>query len=124
VANDDFRLLLNRLIAERFPSRRAFLRAAWSDDDGRDSASSWLSKILAGRCAVPLDRLPAWADALGLNGEERERFILAGQLSACPPTIAAEFLRMRAQLQMLNQTSPRRRAAEPQADYDPPTTAR
>lgn len=47
----------------------------------------------------PLDVVPAWADALRLNDEERAAFILAAYLAHCPQLIADEFLAMRAQLE-------------------------
>lgn len=50
---------------------------------------SHVQRIMAGKRRPPLDALPTWADVLGLTGKDRDRFILAGQLTHCPEAVRA-----------------------------------
>lgn len=45
---------------------------------------STMSRISLGQRPPDLDKLDPWADVLELDGEERDDFIVAGQLSHCP----------------------------------------
>ena len=46
-----------------------------------------ISQICTGRHKPPLDRMPAWAEALGLTGAEREEFLLLARLEHTPPEL-------------------------------------
>jgi len=48
-----------------------------------------LSAIRHGRRPAPMHRLEAWADLLGLRGEERERFLDLGAMTHCPERVRA-----------------------------------
>ena len=69
----DFGKLVKSLILSRFKSYRAFIRAA-EGERRVNSGQGYLSKVIAGTRPPPFDRLDAWADALELEGREREHF--------------------------------------------------
>ncbi len=46
-----------------------------------------IHSYLSGRARPPLDQLQIWSAMLGLHGEERERFVLAGAEAHVPPPI-------------------------------------
>jgi transcriptional regulator with XRE-family HTH domain len=45
---------------------------------------STMGRIMQGLRPPDVDQLDAWADALELDGQERETFLLAGALANCP----------------------------------------
>lgn len=82
------------LLAERFPKgQREFIRQA---EPGRaiDSAQGYLSKVLAGTKPPPMDRIEAWATALGLTGADRERFIDLAAIAHLPAEVQPRFVDM------------------------------
>lgn len=90
-----FTTWLKSLIDGKFPnSYRSFIRAAESGRD-EDSGVAYLSKVLAGKKPPPLDRVAAWAEALGLTAEDRALFIVLAHLAHGPEIIEAEYLRLR-----------------------------
>jgi hypothetical protein len=70
----EFSELLKRLIKAKFKSQRAFIRAA-EPLANEDSAQGYVSRVLSGTKPPPLNRIGAWADALGLSGEARQQFL-------------------------------------------------
>lgn len=58
------------------------------------STSGGMSLYRHGKVNPPLKKLPAWADALGLEGQEREDFIVLGHLAHAPEQIERSFLAM------------------------------
>lgn len=54
--------------------------------------------ICSGKRTPPLDRIPAWADALGLSGDARDEFIRLGHLAHAPEQVRQEVERMRSEL--------------------------
>jgi hypothetical protein len=63
---------------------------------------------------APLDLLPAWIEALKLEGRAREEFLRLAYLSHCHPIIAEDYVRLRARVDKLE-----RRAAERGEGYKP-----
>lgn len=57
-------------------------------------SSGALSQYRHNKICPPLKKLPAWADALGLEGQEREDFIVLGHLAHAPEQIERSFLAM------------------------------
>ncbi len=72
--SEDFHIILKHLVESKFKSQRAFIRIA-EPTANEDGAQSYLSKVIAGSKPPPLERIEAWADALGLVGEGRQEFI-------------------------------------------------
>ncbi len=63
---------------------------------------SYLTKILKGQKPLPGDRIEAFADALGLTGQARKRFLDEAHLAVAP-----DFLRQRlSDLQKYEQAEP------------------
>ena len=54
-----------------------------------------INMIAKGSRLPPLDRIEAWADALNLNGSERQEFIEAAWLAHCPAEAQAMVQRLR-----------------------------
>ncbi len=69
-------------------SLRAFARKA-------GLSPGHMNRIANNHESPPLAALPAWADLLGLGGEDRETFIREGRLCHCPPEIVAEYRALR-----------------------------
>lgn len=67
----DFKTYLTCLVDKAYDSRQAFLRAA-EPDRSIGGASATLTRVLQGRQPPPLHTVPAYADALGLSGPERQ----------------------------------------------------
>ena len=95
-----FTTWLKSLLEANFKSHRAFIRAA---ERGRDENSgvAYLSKVLAGQKPPPIDRVAEWAAALGLKGEERERFIELAELDHAPEAVAKRYLDQQARIKRL-----------------------
>lgn len=74
-----FAAYLRGLLTERDLSARAFARLV-----GR--SSGFLTEIMKGRQA-PSDDSERWADALGLAGEERKRFLVMAGLARSPAVV-------------------------------------
>lgn len=55
---------------------------------------SALSQYYHARVCPPLKKLTAWADALGLEGKDREEFVVLGHLAHAPEQIERSFLAM------------------------------
>lgn len=72
--------LLRKAIKSSGGSLRAFA-------SGSGSSPGHVSNVAKGRHLPPLAKLEQWADALGIAGRERERFLLAGRLEHCPTEI-------------------------------------
>ncbi len=92
-----FAVMLKPLMDAKFPSGRAFIRAAERGRD-EDSGAAYLSKVLAGTKPAPLERVEGWANALNLTGTERAHFLSLAELSHGPETVEAEYLRMHQEL--------------------------
>jgi hypothetical protein len=90
---EDFLIYLKRLIDDRFKSRRAFVRAA-EPEGNEDSLVSQLSKVLEGKRPPPLNRIEAWADALGLTGADKESLINRATLENLHPEIRSRYARI------------------------------
>ncbi len=94
---DQFRELAKRLISLRYGSRRAFIRAVVPASK-ENSAQGYLSRVLSGKKPPPLDVLEAWATALDLTGEARDRFIWLGQLANAPEVVRKRVATMESEL--------------------------
>lgn len=72
--------VLKTQLDARGMSLRAFARAV-------EAVPGFIGDCMAGRRRPPPDRLPSWADALKLTGEDRELFLEAGLLARCAPAL-------------------------------------
>lgn len=79
-----FRVVLDRHLAARHLSLRGFARAV-------DVPVSLLTKLKNGERSVPLARMEAWADHLGLRGRERIEFIDSAMWTTVPPRLRPWF---------------------------------
>ena len=70
----EFGTMLGRLISGKYNSRRSFVRAA-EPGAKENVAQAYVSKVITKDVPAPLARLNAWADALDLRGDERDRFM-------------------------------------------------
>lgn len=64
-----------------------------------------MNNVIQGERRPPLDSLEPWADVLGLKGQERERFILAGQLAHSPEAVRKHLAKVEAELERLRRRS-------------------
>lgn len=92
-----FALHLKDLIDARFKSRREFIRATRAANE--DGAQAYLTKVVKGAKPPPIDRLPAWADALELYGEDRQRFMDLAAIAHLPVEVQPRFINILRQLQ-------------------------
>lgn len=117
-----FHSWLATLIDERYPSRRAFTRAAEPERD-ENSAQAYLAEVLKRRRPPPLDRAAAWADALELDAAARRLFLDLAAVEHLPENVRARFrdLAMAAPRPGAGEGERRRRlrAAERLMGYDP-----
>lgn len=60
-------------------------------------AQPFVSQVAKGLRKPSLDNVERWAELLGLQGEERARFLRVGRLLHTPPEIRDEYLKLRAQ---------------------------
>ena len=95
----EFSILLKALISKRFSSQREFVRHAYSGDEG--SGSAYVSKVLKGQKPPPMDRLPAWADALELYGDERQPFLDLAAIAHLPVEVQPRFVSLLRQAKSL-----------------------
>lgn len=72
-----FGAVLDRHLAAKGLSLRAFARLT-------EVPVSLLSRLKSGERAVPTERIEAWADHLGLRGDDRSEFIDAAMWTAVP----------------------------------------
>lgn len=84
--------LASLLIYRKFSSLRAFIRMA--ESGLVDSGAGYLSKVLRDEAPVPLQRVEAWADALGLTEEDRERFIIYASITHLPEMVQPRFVKL------------------------------
>lgn len=103
---------LRQRILARYPSLRAFVRAA-EPQRSEDAAVAYLSKVLKGRKPPPLERVGAWADALALTGHERAAFIEDAHVAHASPVVQTLVERLR------DECETARRAASPPTRYRP-----
>ena len=105
---------LKRLIDARFKSRREFIRAA-QPQASVDGGQGYLSQVLSGKKPPPMNRLPAWADALELTADARQQFFdLAREdvLTRAPDDVKELVASLRAEVTQLRQQN--QQAAEQQ----------
>lgn len=97
-----FAAWLAELIDAKFESGRAFIRAG---EPGRneDSGAAYLSKVLDEVKPAPLERVGGWADALGLEGEDRAFFLTLAALTHAPDVVESEYIRMRDEVRGLRE---------------------
>ena len=116
-----FRDWLQRLVAARFPSRRAFVRVAESGRD-ENTAQASLAVVLKGRRPPPLERIADWADALDLAPEDRRLFLDLAAVEHLPASVRDRFreLVLAAPSEPAADAASRRRmqAAERRLTYD------
>lgn len=67
--------------------RRGLTLTAWAKQVA--CAHSLVSHITRGERTPPLDRMPAWADALKLQGKDRDQFMELAALAHAPARIHA-----------------------------------
>lgn len=65
---------------------------------GHQSAHSFVSRVLRGVRPPPLKALEAWARALDITADERDRFDELAALAHSPPMIRERFETMREKL--------------------------
>jgi transcriptional regulator with XRE-family HTH domain len=56
---------------------------------------SYLSKVLRGEKPLPQDRIIPMADAFGLKGDSRTRFLDDAHISICPPYVQKRLVDLR-----------------------------
>ena len=127
-----FSAWLRRLIDERFDgNQREFVRTA---EPRRDEASAqgYLSKVLRDQKPPPLDRVDAWAAALGLEGTELHRFREYAAISHMPERVQGYFVAILQELDRLRELADeahlersgnRRQHDGPVSDHDEPPPA-
>lgn len=81
-----FKDRLAALIKARNIGLRELSRLAEPQRDEANT-SSYISMVLKGKKPAPLDRVPLWADALELKGQERQEFLDAAALDHAPPEV-------------------------------------
>ena len=86
----EFPQLLAALIAERFPSRAAFIAVA-QPDANQAGALAYLSQVITGKRPPP-PHTPRWADALGLKGAKKADFMIAAALCHVPSELRQPLL--------------------------------
>lgn len=84
MAFPSFTDVLDRHLAAKGISLRAFARSA-------GVPVSLLSRLKKGQRAVPVGRIEAWADHLGLRGDERAEFIDSAMWTAVPKRLRPWF---------------------------------
>jgi hypothetical protein len=84
----EFGVLLETLLKERGLSARKFATIA-------KVSKSPIHLLLTGAKPVPAKRIDAWADALGLEGETRDRFVEEAWLTHCPDFIVKRYRAMK-----------------------------
>lgn len=84
--------MLARLIDRKFASRRAFARAA--EPDNGVATASLISNVILGKNYPPFPRVERWADALGLDGNERQEFLDLAACAHLPDEVRPQFERM------------------------------
>ena len=87
-SNSDFGKLLAQHLNRRRLSARSFALKV-------GVGTSFLRYVMLGEKPVPPKRIAAWADALELAGEERERFVDEAWLSHCPEYVRGLVARLR-----------------------------
>lgn len=92
----EFSTLLKTLISQRFSSQREFVRHTRIENE--DSGQGYVSKVIKGQKPPPMDRLPAWADALELYGDERQRFMDLAAIAHLPAEVQPRFVALLRQL--------------------------
>lgn len=96
---------LKRLIDARFKSRRDFIKAA-QPHANVDGAQGYLSQVLSRKKPPPMNRLQAWADALGLSADTRQQFFdLAREdvLDRAPNEVKELVASLRTEMEQLRQ---------------------
>ena len=81
---ETFGAVLRSLCVAHGWSMRAFARTV-------GLSPGHVCRIMQGHERPPLDALPAWADLLQLNDEQRVAFLREGRLTHTPAEIAAEY---------------------------------
>jgi hypothetical protein len=84
---------LDDLISAKFKSRRAFIREVVPASQ-EDSAQAYLGQVMAGKKPPPLEYIDKWADALGIKGTERQRFIHLAITAHIPREFQAVFVKI------------------------------
>jgi hypothetical protein len=100
-----FGFFLRGLIDKRFVSLREFIRKA-QPLAIESSAVGYLSKVIAGSKPPPMDRIDAWADALGLEGDLRQEFMnlaLEDLLARAPSELRKWVISLRAEVVQLRE---------------------
>jgi hypothetical protein len=100
-----FGFFLKGLIEQRFVSLREFIRKA-QPLAIESSAVGYLSKVIAGTKPPPMDRIDAWADALGLEGDLRQQFVslaLEDLLARAPSELRKWVISLRAEVVQLRE---------------------
>ena len=100
-----FGFFLKSLIEQRFVSLREFIRKA-QPLAIESSAVGYLSKVIAGTKPPPMDRIDAWADALGLEGDLRQQFVslaLEDLLARAPSELRKWVISLRAEVVQLRE---------------------
>jgi hypothetical protein len=100
-----FGFFLKSLIDKRFVSLREFIRKA-QPMAIESSAVGYLSKVIAGTKPPPMDRIDAWADALGLEGDVRREFMnlaLEDLLARAPSELRKWVISLRAEVVQLRE---------------------
>ncbi len=73
-----------------------------------DGAIGYVSKILAGKTRLPAKKIERWADALRLDGDDRDRFIALAWLARSDERVEAMFLALESKVAELERRPPRR----------------
>ena len=76
---------LEQLLAARSLSLRGFAERV-------GMSPGWVSRVK--RLTIAAEHIEPWADALGLQGTERERFVLLAWLTHAPPFVCEHVVRL------------------------------
>lgn len=86
---------LKSLIDDKFESRRAFIRAA-EGQKREEVGQGYLGQVLRDKNPKPppLERIEAWANALGLKDADLQRFIDLAAIAHLPEEVQPRFVRL------------------------------
>lgn len=105
-----FAEMVNRRLAERGWSLRDFAERAEPTFASASGAVGYVSKVVGGKVRLPVKKFQRWADALRLDGEERDRFIALAWLARSDERVETMFLALESRVAELERSQGPRRA--------------
>ena len=92
----EFGRLLERFLADRHWSHRAFARLL-------GCSNGYLSGVIRGDRLPPLDQMGTWAETMGLSVDDADLLKQEAMLAHCPDAIAADYRSLLAERSCLSQ---------------------